>query len=411
MEDNNKKPFICFISGHLPNSKSKEAGQKIVYEHLKELSERYSIILISFANRIELNGIDKTLNELCIKVEIIPINFRTRVLSVIRNYKLPWYVGLRYNKNVMKIIDKEREIYKIELFWLEYLQMAQYAYVLKKKDERWFIVCHDIISQMYERQNFKFAGIKALLFFLDIQRVRFWEKRVLGFFDKVMVLSKKDRQLISEYNSNIEIIYPFIYFSSRNYKRKLSIVPQIIFFGAMNRNENEDAMVWFLKHIFPKIKAKIPETQLVILGANPTDKVTRLAQKFDKVHVTGFVETPDVFFEQAWFSIVPLRLGAGVKIKVLESAARSVPIVATNIGAEGIEMTEQDGLFIRDDPNAFVEVCLKLLSSKKEIELLSNNINTWFQYNYVPKMLNKIYLDNIIQENVTTGSSELWSRY
>jgi len=128
---------------------------------------------------------------------------------------------------------------------------------------------------------------------------------------------------------------PVISDSFRQIDRNHVEANTLLFWGAMNRKENVDAVKWFLKEIFPRISLFIPDTKLYIVGANPPNEIVKLQSK--QVTITGFVDNPGQYFEKCHLAVAPLRMGAGIKIKVLEYLEAGLPVVATTVGAEGIE--------------------------------------------------------------------------
>ena len=117
-----------------------------------------------------------------------------------------------------------------------------------------------------------------------------------------------------------------------------------------------------------------------IVGANPTDEVKKLAS--DNIVVTGFVENPKDIFENMDISVVPLRLGAGVKIKVLESLASGLPVITTDVGAEGIIAQNGRDILIENDPKKFAEILNKLISDEDRRKIISDNGRSTIENNY-----------------------------
>ncbi|MCC2674661.1 MAG: glycosyl transferase [Ramlibacter sp.] len=115
----------------------------------------------------------------------------------------------------------------------------------------------------------------------------------------------------------------------------------ILFVAAFDRPPNVDAAKWLVRSIMPLVRAASPEpVQLWLVGSNPSDEVRRLAGP--DVEVTGFVTDAELqaFYRQARVAIVPLRMGAGMKGKVIEALHEGLPLVTTPVGAQGLEGLE-----------------------------------------------------------------------
>jgi glycosyltransferase involved in cell wall biosynthesis len=105
--------------------------------------------------------------------------------------------------------------------------------------------------------------------------------------------------------------------------------------GALWRPENVDGLLWFAREVWPEVRRQRPAEELVLTGANPPAELTAL----DGAHgivVEGFRADLRPAFDRAGVFVVPLRQGAGIKVKVLEAMLHRLPVVTTQVGAEGI---------------------------------------------------------------------------
>ncbi|MCU1490929.1 MAG: wbbL 4 [Acidimicrobiaceae bacterium] len=116
---------------------------------------------------------------------------------------------------------------------------------------------------------------------------------------------------------------------------------------------NADGLLWFARHVLPKVRARVPGTQLYVTGAAPPENVRRLAG--DAVEFVGEVDDLAAFYANVRVIVVPLRYGSGVKIKTIEALQYAVPSVATIVGAEGLPIDDPAVLPATDDPTEFAE--------------------------------------------------------
>ena len=130
----------------------------------------------------------------------------------------------------------------------------------------------------------------------------------------------------------------------------------ICFLGGYGHAPNVDAVRFFVREVFPLIRASEPGIRFIIAGAHPTEEVRALAA--DDIIVTGMVpDLRDVFDTTRVFAC-PLRVGAGVKGKVSAAMSYGLPVVTTSVGAEGMEMRDGEHMLLADDPAAFAAACL-----------------------------------------------------
>jgi GT2 family glycosyltransferase/glycosyltransferase involved in cell wall biosynthesis/SAM-dependent methyltransferase len=135
----------------------------------------------------------------------------------------------------------------------------------------------------------------------------------------------------------------------------------LLFVGGFGHPPNEDAAIWFVRDIFPRIRSRCQGVRVWIVGYNPPPSVQRLGAAQD-VLVTGSVTEEELaaHYASARVTVVPLRYGAGLKGKVIEAMRFGVPIVTTGTGVQGMAGIERD-VPVADDPEAFAESVVALL--------------------------------------------------
>ena len=190
---------------------------------------------------------------------------------------------------------------------------------------------HDVCFVKLGRQYGKNKILKLL--FLPAFR-----KRELSLIDRlnlVLVLSADDKTRLKDcgiHPDKIMLLSP--YYSRRN-QSQLSVKPEVVFFGAMNRAENQEAVNWFVNKVFLPFNLS-SQLRFVIMGAGLPSKMKEDLERHRNIICTGFVEKPEEYFETALCMVVPLLFGGGIKIKVLEAMSCGVPVLTNQIGIEGI---------------------------------------------------------------------------
>ena len=141
--------------------------------------------------------------------------------------------------------------------------------------------------------------------------------------------------------------------------------PSFMFVAGFNHPPNVDAAQWLVKEILPFVQSAVPNVQLDIVGSNPSGEV--LALTSDAVSVHGYVSENRLheLYARTHCAVVPLRFGAGVKGKVLEAIQMGVPMVTTDIGAEGIPDAD-DVMAIANDPQNFAKAVIHQLLGVEE---------------------------------------------
>lgn len=144
----------------------------------------------------------------------------------------------------------------------------------------------------------------------------------------------------------------------------------IVFTGLMKYRPNVDAAVYFVRDVLPKILATRPNAMFYIVGGEPPEEVKALAGK--NVVVTGRVPDVRPYVRRAAVFVVPLRMGSGTRLKVLEGLAMNKAMVSTSLGCEGIDVENGKHLLIADDPGTFAAAVLRVMSDRQLARQLSS---------------------------------------
>jgi glycosyltransferase involved in cell wall biosynthesis len=146
----------------------------------------------------------------------------------------------------------------------------------------------------------------------------------------------------------------------------------LLYVGAMHYYPNADAVGFFFEAMYERIRQAVPGVRVQIVGNAPPPDLQRLAH-LPGVEVTGGVADVRPYYEEATVFIVPLRLGGGTRLKIVEAMAMGLPVVSTTVGAEGLSVRSGEDILIADDPISFSESVLQLLADAGLRERISKN--------------------------------------
>jgi polysaccharide biosynthesis protein PslH len=144
----------------------------------------------------------------------------------------------------------------------------------------------------------------------------------------------------------------------------------VLFVGSMDYHANIEAAVQFGREVWPQLHTRLPGSQFVIVGRNPSEAVQALARERG-IRVTGTVDDVRAFYHKALALVVPLRIGSGTRLKILEAMAAGVPVISTALGAEGIEATNGKDILIAESSDDFLASIMRLASAPDLAQLLS----------------------------------------
>ncbi len=141
-------------------------------------------------------------------------------------------------------------------------------------------------------------------------------------------------------------------------KQALLAQPSFVFTGTMDFRPNVDAVLWFSEMVWPKVRAALPEAHYYVVGRNPHHRLNQLSE-LPGVVITGSVSDTRPYIRAATVYVVPLLVGGGTRLKLLESAAMRKAIVTTAMGAEGFREPER-AMILADTPTAIADACITL---------------------------------------------------
>ncbi len=169
----------------------------------------------------------------------------------------------------------------------------------------------------------------------------------------------------------------------------------ILFVGSFGHHPNQDAMQFFLDDIAPLLEPPLRDEKMWIVGADPPAWLK--ARETEQVQVMGHVTELASLLHQVKLSIAPLRYGAGVKGKVLESLSYGVPVVGTSSAAEGLPVVPGRDMLIADEPAEFAAAIFKLYDDEPLWNQMSQNglalVNEYFSFNAANDQLARILSD------------------
>jgi polysaccharide biosynthesis protein PslH len=158
-------------------------------------------------------------------------------------------------------------------------------------------------------------------------------------------------------------------------------VNNLVFTGSMDWLANQDAMQWFVRDIFPLIRQEIPNVVFSIVGRNPPPEIQKLGQ-LPGIHVTGTVNDIRPFVRSSKVFVVPLRIGSGTRLKLLEAMAMGKAVVSTTIGAEGLPVEHDRNIILADDARRFADEVVSLLRESAKREHLETQARSMVERNH-----------------------------
>lgn len=393
---------ILFICPRLPYPPIK--GDRLrAYYQIRELSKNHKITLISFSEDKESIEDPKVMKKFCEKIIIIPHNRSIAIGNIVYHLftSLPLQCAFYQAQKMKEAITKELKEHNFDIIHIQLARMMPYVMCFKPSGINIPILLDFIDSlslNMYNRLNREGPLLKPF-FFYEWYKMKKYEKKLAYFFDCAIITSWVDRQILP-YSKKVEVVPIGVDFERFSYTPITNREPStIIFSGNMNYFPNVDAILFFSRYIYLKIKRAIPEVKFRIVGANPSSKILKIG-RFDKsIEIVGFVENVAQYLNKATIAIAPILSGSGIQTKVLEALATGTPVVATTLATQAIAVRPQQDIIIADSPDHFASAIISLFKNSELRQRLSINgrklIEEKYSWSGIARRLEEIYQKTI----------------
>lgn len=348
------KPALLFLVHRIPYPPNK--GDKVrSFNLLKQLARDYSIHLGAFVDDPHDWRYEADLRELCAEVRLVRLRPQVRKLTSLRGLltgealSLPYYRHTGMSAWVRRKLDGN-QINRVVVYSSA---MAQYVVTRDDPELHRVIDFVDVDSQKWHDYSLRHRGPARWIYEREGRRLLSFDRKVAGRFDASVFVTAEEaalfRELAPECASRVTHMDNGVdmeYFTPDvNYPNPYGPRDRVLVFtGAMDYWPNVDAVVWFAREVFPRIRDKVPHSRFMIVGARPAESVRQLGA-FPGVHVTGAVKDIRPYLAHAALAVAPLRVARGIQNKVLEAMAMAKPVLATPAAMDGIrDRTQLDSL-------------------------------------------------------------------
>jgi glycosyltransferase involved in cell wall biosynthesis len=305
---------------------------------------------------------------------------------------LPYYPFNPLPAELIQILNKELQK-GVDICQAEFAEMMPLGAWLPAEVPRVFI--HHQIHFVYARRFIQAKGAAGGYGHFLEATIRAQETVFLKYFDTVVTFSQTDREILQPYLNGTEVVTsPFPLPPDVETKRETrdKFSGAFSFIASEAHDPNRDALEWLLEEIWPRIAAALPGASLNIIGEWSEKRKNRLTGA--KINFTGYVKDLSSVMDGSVL-LVPLRIGSGIRVKILTAQALGTPVVTTQIGTEGIEGADGKELLIRDTAESFAAAAVELANEPALWKRLSMAGREAVVRNYSPESVrarrNEIY--------------------
>jgi polysaccharide biosynthesis protein PslH len=405
--------FLSQIVPYPPHGGVLQRGYNII----REIAKYNSVSLLAFIhhdilkNNDEIEEAKKELGKFCERVEFFslwvkesPLNKYGGLIGGLFSQK-PFSVLAHRSKPMEQSIDRLLKEERFDLIHYDTLALSRFN---DKGLEMPKVVTHHNIESTLMRRRAQVEKNILAKYYLSLQAERLlnFEKTESGKFGVNIVMSDKDGEDLRKINRNVDIeVVPngvdTTYFTPGQAEETTSV----IYTGGMNMFANKDAVLHFLEDIWPSIKARKPDVRFYAIGQDPPAELIRISKEDPHVIVTGYVDDVRPFVREAAVYVVPLRVGGGTRLKILDAMAMGKAVVSTSIGCEGLNVANSNNILISDNPTDFSAKTIALLEKPEERGALGRAarslVESMYGWEIIGKTLQQTY------ERVSARSTQL----
>jgi glycosyltransferase involved in cell wall biosynthesis len=340
-------------------------GSKIrIYNILKQLASQHEIVLLALAADDEGSPeAMAALRQWCTQVKTVPKRaFDAHQWRTWPGFFSPWprHHYQTFSHELQALVAREIRAHKFHLGIAFQLDMARYLLGYHQFPKVLEEVELTMIAESAARETHPLRRLRRQL---TLWKTRWFVNRLLRNYDFCTVVSEQEQALLRRLAPHYQSMVVVVNGVDPSHYRGPFGPPQgdsLVYPGALTYSANFDAMSFFLSEIFPLIKRAAPHATLRITGKTTGLPLEQLPRQ-DGVIFTGYLNDIRPCIAQSWVSVVPLRVGGGSRLKILESLALGTPVVATSKGAEGLDFIPGHEILIADDPAEFAAAVLRLL--------------------------------------------------
>lgn len=359
---------VLFLSPWLPWPPFGGALIRIL-ETLRWVSARHRVTLLTLLRDPGQAQHVKELAGLC--EEIITTSLPDDTLAVVRRLSggvvrgRPLIQSMHYDRQLAEHVRRLTAGDRYDLIHVEFSFMAPYLEAVSPGSKaRKVLVMHNVESRRFERELEFATGARRLALLTDHVLFKSWEETCVRHFDGIVAVSELERQWIETHapGAAVEVLPNGVNLAHFAPVETAARSRNIAFTGLMNYPPNVDAVVWFCDEVLPLIHRTHPDVRFTIVGDKPTLQVRTLATR-NGVTVTGRVTDVRQHLADCLAMVVPVRSGAGTRLKILEAMAMRRPVVSTALGAEGLDVAHGKHILLGDTPGALASHIVSLIDT------------------------------------------------
>lgn len=320
------------------------------------------------------------------RFEIVEVDTNPTMGNAFANLfqRLPFHVSRFFQKSVAQRLEQLLDEATFDIVQCEGIFMMPYKQIVWKKSMAKIVLrAHNVEHLIWERTTQE-ESKPVLKAFLKAQsaKLKRYEIHCTTKADAILPISPVDASFFTAYNEHVYTVPCGIAQVAANQNINCK---SFFHLGAMDWLPNQLGIDWLLKEVWPKVMARDSKLKLHLAGRAMSDELLKL--KLPGVQVHGEVENAQTFRAEHGVMLVPLHAGSGMRIKIIEGFAEGIPVIATKIGAEGIEAENGKNILLADKAQEFADAILNIANDGATCKSIGKNAATLATEKYLNQTL------------------------
>lgn len=370
---------ILFLAPRLPHAEI-SGGHVIVRERITRLAARgHEVGLACFTAGDDLEHADEFRSQL-VDLQTRPLPEPARLAARgLRLYtsSIPPFFADYLDPEMRRVVGGMVERGRYDVAIAEFSPMAQYLFRNPHLSAvRKIASCHYSVAASFRRVadifRYRAKGVRS---WLNIKTLQRYEIEMFRHMDRVLTLTAQERFEILHHDPALRITAIAAGVDTARFAAHADTEREdvLLFSGHYENLANRDAVMWFAHEVWPLVRRRHTHLKFHAVGPGPTPNLVALGQRDPGIVVTGAV--PDIRDElaRARIFVCPVRLGWGLRVKMLEAMAMGLPIVTTSLGSEGLPLYTGENCLVADDPKIMADAIDLLLTDTELRHKISRN--------------------------------------
>jgi glycosyltransferase involved in cell wall biosynthesis len=378
-----KRLRLLVLAPFPPQARSHHGGSRALAGSVTALAQQHDVGILHLPDPGD-GGADDDVVEACAFVEALPLPRDGGARRWLRRLSVdaglfrgvPMWAGELVSREAAARVADVAAAFRPDIVQIEFLPMAVFLDALRDIDVPRVLVDHDASLRPARRLEHLPAPLVQALAALDVRAWRRFEHAVASRVDATVVFTERDRVAMERAGARRIVQIPFVLPARDRPLNPAGRPPwTLLFVGYYRHPPNADAARWLVRSIFPRVRSVHPDATLVLVGEDPPPDIRGL--EHDGVLAVGAVEDLSDHFDRAAVVVAPIRMGGGIRVKVLEALGAGKAVVATPLAAEGIGVPNGDGILLAETDVELADCISLLLGDEQRRRALATTAYAW----------------------------------